>query len=407
MDYEVKNIYGKTSKAPVEVEVPGSKSVAARAMLLAAIAQGESVLHGVQFSNDCLTFMNCLHALGIQCQAEGDVIRIQGCGGRLKTKEASVYVGSAGTAARFIPAFLAFQDGKYELHASEQMERRPMKSLLDSLQAIGAKITYLGKEGSYPFIIEGTRDPVDEITIDIEESSQFLSGLLIASISVPDAMRIHYKGVHGLEYVKMTVAMMGSFGIDVAKTGDSYTVFGECLGQDYTIEPDMSAAAYFYAANKILGTNIRVKGADTAVLQGDIKFIQMLPSFNGGTVDMSAMSDQALTLAAIAPYLSKPTRITGIAHIRRQECDRIHAICDNLYAMGIRKEESMDGVTIFPGQPKPADIETFGDHRVAMAFALTGLRADGIIIRNAEVCSKTFKDYFTVLDSVCARLTSK
>ncbi|MCD8287180.1 MAG: 3-phosphoshikimate 1-carboxyvinyltransferase [Clostridia bacterium] len=407
MNYQVQNIYGKTTKEPVEAEVPGSKSITARALLLAAIAQGESVLHGAQFSSDCLTFLNCLHALGIQCQVEGDIIRIQGCGGRLKTKEARVYVGSAGTASRFIPAFLAFQEGKFELHCSEQMQKRPIKALLNTLTEIGAKITYLEEEGYFPFIIEGTRTPVDETTIDIEESSQFLSGLLIASISVPDAMRIRHVGVHGLDYVRMTISMLRSFDVDVAESDNSYTVFGECHGQDYYIEPDMSAAAYFYAANKILGTNIRVKGADTAVLQGDSKFIQLLPGFNGGTIDMSSFADQALTLAAIAPYLSKPTKITNVQHIRKQECDRLQAISDNLSAMGIRKEEYMDGITIWPGQPRPAEIETFGDHRVAMAFALTGLRSDGITIRNAEVCSKTFQDYFTVLDSVCAKLTAK
>ncbi|MCD8306811.1 MAG: 3-phosphoshikimate 1-carboxyvinyltransferase [Clostridia bacterium] len=409
MDYSVRNIYGKTNNKPVEVEVPGSKSVTARAMLIAAVAQGESVLHGAQFSNDCLTFINCLHALGIECSVDGGTgdIHIKGCGGKLDRKEARVYVGNAGTAARFIPAFLAFQEGKYEVCCAEQMSKRPIKPLLDALQQIGAKITYLEGEGKYPFVIEGTRNPAPDVEVDIEESSQFLSGLLIASVCVPEALSVICKGVHGLEYVRMTVEMLRSFNADIVQSGNTYTVFGECHGRDYGIEPDMSAAAYFYAANKILGTSIRVKGADTAVLQGDSKFIKLLPGFNGGTIDMSGFSDQALTLAAIAPYLSKPTRITGVQHIRRQECDRIHAICDNLYFMGIQKEEYMDGVKIWPGQPRPAEIEPFGDHRVAMAFAITGLRADGITVHNAEVCSKTFKDYFTVLDDLCGKLTAK
>ncbi|MCD8294355.1 MAG: 3-phosphoshikimate 1-carboxyvinyltransferase [Clostridia bacterium] len=407
MDYEVPCIYGKTTTDPIEIEVPGSKSVTARALLLAAVAQGESVLRGAQFSNDCLTFINCLHALGVKCEVEGETIRIQGCGGKLSVKKARVNVGSAGTAARFITALLAFQDGCYELHCSEQMRSRPIQPLLDALVDTGAKITFLEEEGRFPFIIEGTREPADEITVDIEESSQFLSALLIASICVPDAMRIHHTGIHGLEYVRMTLAMMKAFDIDIAQTGNSYTVFGECHGREYDIEPDLSSAAYFYAANKILGTNIRVKGADECTLQGDRKFIQQLAGFDGGKMEMGSFSDQALTLAAIAPYLSKPTQITGVAHIRKQECDRLAAISDCLTALGIRKEDFMDGIKIWPGQPRAAELDTFGDHRVAMAFAITGLRTPGIVIRNAEVCSKTFKDFFTVLDSVCAKLTAK
>ncbi len=413
MDYAVKTIYGKTTEKPAEVTVPGSKSITARALLLAAVSGGETVLHGAQFSNDCLTFMSCLQALGIQCRVEGEDIRVAGCGGRLAAKSASINVGSAGTAARFLPAFLAFQDGIYELHASPQMERRPIRSLLDSLQAIGAKITYLGEEGCYPFIIQGTTEPAAEAEIEIGDSSQFLSGLLIASTCAPKGMQISYSGTHGMDYVKMTVSMMRSFGFAVLEQKGSYTVSGlnpfrnEAAGHvmEYAIEPDMSAAAYFYAANRILGTNIQVKGASAAALQGDSNFIRMLPAFDGGEIDMSSFSDQALTLAAIAPFLSNPTHITGVSHIRKQECDRIAAICSNLTAMGIRNEEHDDGVSIWPGTPKPAGINTFGDHRVAMAFAITGLRAPGIIIRDAEVCSKTFKDFFKVLDDVCNRLT--
>lgn len=140
-------------------------------------------------------------------------------------------------------------------------------------------------------------------------------------------------------------------------------------------------------------------------MQGDYKFIRLLKDFDGGEVDMSAFSDQALTLAAIAPYFSKPTHICGVEHIRKQECDRIAAIVKNLTALGVKVEERADGVIIYPSMPHGAEIETFGDHRVAMAFAVTGLRCGGVTIKNAEVCSKTFKEYFNVLDCVCAQLS--
>ena len=191
-----------------------------------------------------------------------------------------------------------------------------------------------------------------------------------------------------MDYVNMTCDMMWSFGVNIKRVGNKYTVFGGYEPKRYDIEPDISAACYFYAANKILGTDISVRGVMPHTMQGDYKLIQLLKNFDGGEVDMSAFSDQALTLAAIAPYLKNPTTITGIAHIRGQECDRIKAIVTNLTALGVRVEEREDGVKIYPSQPVGCEIETFGDHRVAMAFAITGLRCNGVVIKNAEVCQK-------------------
>jgi 3-phosphoshikimate 1-carboxyvinyltransferase len=212
------------------------------------------------------------------------------------------------------------------------------------------------------------------------------------------------KGTHGMDYVNMTIDMMWSFGVSVMVDGDEYMINGKYSAKRYEIEPDVSAACYFYAMNKILGTQISVNGIMPHTMQGDYKFIELIKNFDGGKVDMSAFSDQTLTLAAIAPYLSNPTEICGVAHIRGQECDRIKAIVTNLTAMGVKVEEKDDGVIIYPSQPKSAIVQTFGDHRVAMAFALTGLRADGIVIQNAEVCSKTFKEYFEVLDGLIHEL---
>ena len=239
--------------------------------------------------------------------------------------------------------------------------------------------------------------------MDISKSSQFLSALLISAACAKKPVKINPVGSHGLDYVNMTLDMMWSFGLTV-KEGDGYIVCGGYSAKKYDIEPDVSAACYFYAMNKILGAEISVNGVMPHSMQGDIKFIKLLENFDGGKVDMHEFSDQTLTLAAIAPYLGAPTEICGVAHIRGQECDRIAAIVKNLTAMGVKCEERADGVKIYPSQPKPAKIETFGDHRVAMAFALTGLRADGIEIENPEVCSKTFKNYFEVLDGLCAEL---
>ena len=156
--------------------------------------------------------------------------------------------------------------------------------------------------------------------------------------------------------------------------------------------------------DRILGTQITVSGVMPHTMQGDYKFIKLIKNFDGGRVDMSAFSDQTLTLAAVAPYLDNPTEIVGVAHIRGQECDRIKAIVNNLTALGVRVEEREDGVKIYPSKPHGAEIETYGDHRVAMAFSLCGLRTDGVIIKNAEVCAKTFKEYFETLENLIDRL---
>ncbi len=405
MNYKVKNIYGKTNSEKVIVTVPGSKSITARALLIAAIADGESTLYGAQFSDDCQTFLNCLKALGIKSKVDGATVKIQGCGGRLKAKTAEINVGSAGTAARFLPAFLAFQDGEYKVTCSEQMKRRPIEPLISALESLGAEFTFLENRNSFPFIIKGTSIPAREICVNIGESSQFLSALLISAVCADAPIKIKVTGTHGLDYVNMTLDMMWSFGVSAAEEENAYIVAGGYVAKKYDIEPDVSAACYFYAMNKILGTQISVKGVMPHSMQGDIKFINLLKSFDGGKIDMSAFSDQALTLAAIAPYLKNPTEICNVAHIRKQECDRIKAIVENLTAMGVKCEERQDGVKIYPSKPKPAIIKTFGDHRVAMSFAVTGLRADGIEIENAEVCGKTFKEFFKVLDTIHLNLT--
>ena len=393
MDYVCKKINNKNAV----ISVPGSKSVTARAMLLSAIAEGVSTLYGVSLCDDCLTFLNCLKALGINCDLNGDTLKIEGCGGKLKISEAEIDVGSAGTAARFIPAFLAFQEGKFTVNCSEQMKNRPVSPLVEALKALGAKITFPEKENCFPLVIEGGISSY-EVEVDIQKSSQFLSALLISAVCAEKPVRIKRKGAHGMGYVNMTLDMMWSFGVTVKEKGNIYEVFGKYNPKKYDIEPDISAACYFYAMNRLLGTDIKVKGLMPHSMQSDSKFIQLIKTFDGGKIDMGSFSDQALTMAACAPFFSKPTRICGVAHIRGQECDRIAAICENLKNAGVRCEETEDGVIIYPSKFNSVKIKTFGDHRVAMSFAVAGLASEGVVIENAEVCSKTFPNFFEILE---------
>ena len=412
MNYSVPCIYKKIKNKSALVSVPGSKSITARALFIAALAKGTSTLYGAGLSDDCLTFIDCLKSLGIKVYLNGTTVTVEGCGGRLPVKSGEVYVGSAGTAARFITALLAFSEGEFLVRSSEQMKKRPMGDLISALEGAGACFEFLEKKDCFPFKIFGTATPAKAIAVDITKSSQFMSAVLMAGVCAKGGVRVSASGSHGTDYIDMTGDMMWSFGVGpekrALKSGAEYAVNGAYSARKYDIEPDISAACYFYAINRILGTDIKVKGVMPRSMQGDIKFIELMKGgFDGGEVDMSSFSDQALTMAAIAPYFSKPTHICGIEHIRGQECDRIEAMAANLRAMGVECTAGRGDITIYPSQPKPARINTFGDHRVAMSFAVTGLRADGIVIENAEVCSKTFANFFEVLDGVVRELTDE
>lgn len=423
---------------PLTVQVPGSKSITNRALLLATLAEGNSTLRGVLFSDDSRHFLKCIQDLGFETTVDEEqkIITVKGHGGKVPLREASQYVGSAGTAARFLTAYLGVSNGTYYMDASEQMRKRPMAPLLESLKELGCEIMYATpagdvtqKEGYFPFTLRSHGFSKDGITINIDHSSQFLSALLIASCLSDRDFTVHTEGSHGMAYIEMTCKMMEQFGVTVerpgaatflTKTGQSYNAL------DYQIEPDASAACYFYAMAPLLHIPMIVQHVHFDSLQGDVAFIRILEqmgctaqdtpdgilvtppatkSFHGVNVDMSACSDQAITLAAIAPFADSPTIITGIGHIRFQESNRIQAIVTELSKMGIRCEETESSITIHPGVPAPSLVETYDDHRMAMGFSLIGLRSPGIVIDNPGCCRKTFENYFEVLEQVIQNLT--
>lgn len=429
--YLVPTILGKKTSEVLKVKVPGSKSITNRALLLAAMAEGESELRGVLRSEDASYFLECIKTLGFPVKEEGDGLTITGFGGKIPKKEASIYVGSAGTAARFLAAMLAFSDGTYEMQSSEQMKKRPMGPLIASLREAGAEVVCLEEEDHFPLRIKGCGDTLKntELTVNIDKSSQFLSALLIAAGTRKEAIRIFLEGSHGMAYVEMTASMMKDFGVeakkeDATKEGGniSYLISENTVYQNlsYDIEPDMSAAAYFYGIGAVTKSQVLVYGVQKKMLQGDVAFLDVLKKMGCDlqeteegvlllpakqlagnlTFDMSSFSDQALTLSAIAPFADGPITIQGISHIRLQECDRIHAIVTNLTALGISVQENQDVITICPGKMKGAEIETFDDHRVAMSFAIPGLLTEGVTILNPMCCKKTFAEYFDVLEEV-------
>lgn len=436
-EYRVKKV-NEIKQTSITVHVPGSKSITNRALLLAALAKGESALSGVLFSDDSRHFLDCVQKLGIETKVDEKTCQVvvAGQGGQVPKSDASVYVGSAGTAARFLAAFLGLSDGTHRMDASAQMRKRPMGPLLKTLSGIGASFSFEEKEGHFPFEVTGAGLLIDasdnekkcvDVSVNINDSSQFLSALLISLGAYAGESVIRVEGTHGMAYIDMTVRMMVQFGIEVQSENGVYKIAkqGGYRAKKYDIEPDVSAACYFYAMAALLGISVTVPGIRENSLQGDVEFIHVLEKMGctcedtpkgicvtgpkdgklkGVTVNMHSFSDQAITLAAIAPFADAPTTITGIAHIRLQESNRIAAICTELARIGIRCEEGEDSITIWPGTLKPALIQTYDDHRMAMGFSLVGLRAEGIVINDPMCCKKTFEHYFDVLDEVIEKM---
>lgn len=440
----------------IRVDVPGSKSITNRALLLATLAEGKSVLFGTLFSDDSRHFLKCIQELGFETcvDEENKVIEVTGLGGAVPKAEASIYVGSAGTAARFLSAYLGVSHGTYHLDASEQMRRRPMAPLLHSLRSLGCEVSCENNEGFFPFTLRSDGFKTDDITVDIDSSSQFLSALLIAAALADKDMKIRLRGSHGMAYIRMTEKMMEQFGVGVEQkrlcqakphcgevesgcycnpSQDSNLYYQIPAGQkyrarEYQVEPDVSAACYFYAMAPLLGISVQVKHVHFDSLQGDVAFLCVLEqmgcrveeqadgilvsgnpdgTYHGVEADLASFSDQAITLAALAPFADSPTVIKGIGHIRLQESDRMAAIVTELGKLGIICEMGEDDIKIYPGTPGSGLVDTYEDHRMAMGFSLIGLRAEGIVIDNPACCRKTFENYFETLEAVVGKLLTK
>ena len=416
-----------------EVTVPGSKSITNRALLVGALAEGTTVLRGVLFSDDSKVFMQALRDIGflVEVNEEEHKVVIEGHGGSIPAVSGAhegrrVYVGSAGTAARFLTALLALSGQHFWLVSSEQMKKRPMEPLLRALEELGAKFEFLEQPYAFPFRICGREDRNPEsVGLNIDASSQFLSALLLSGVMCREGVTVHLTGTRSARaYVGITMKMMEEFGCQVCRLDENtYRVMrGQTYrGREYQIEPDVSAACYFYGLAAVTGSEVKVMHVHSATTQGDIKFIDVLEQMGchvkeerdgvvvtgvkcgqlrGVHVDMSDFSDQTMTLAAVAPFADSETVIDGVGHIRGQESDRIHGIVTELARMGIRCEERPDGITVHPGEVRPAVVNTYEDHRMAMAFSLVGCRVKGIVIDNPGCCRKTFENYFELLTSL-------
>ena len=418
----------KPAAAPVagRIRPPGSKSLTNRALVAAALAEGISRLTGALASEDTQVMIQSLVRLGIAIETDlsDRSLRVFGCRGKLPASSAELFVANSGTTIRFLAALTALGHGEFRLNGSPRMQTRPMQDLLDSLGQLGVSAHSEPENGSPPLVISAAGLRGGPATVRGDVSSQFLSALLLAAPYAAAPVELAVQGpLVSLAYVKMTLAVMREFGIAVEADGERmFRIPRGCYGgRTYAIEPDASAASYFFAAAAITGGRVTVEGLSRDSLQGDIGFCECLARMGceveygpgeitvagrplrGIEVNLSAMSDMVQTLAAVALFADGPTTISGVAHIRQKETDRIGNLAIELRKLGAEVDEFPDGLKITPRPLHAARIETYHDHRMAMSLALVGLRVPGIEIVDPQCTEKTYPDFFSDL----ARLTPR
>jgi len=402
---------------------PGSKSITNRALLMAAMAAGRSTIEGALFSDDTHQMIGALGQLGFAIAADEPRGRISiiGQGGTIPAAGADLSIGGAGTAMRFLAAFATLGHGRFRIDGNERMRQRPMGELLDTLTALGARATSERGNRCPPVVIERGPEPFGggSASIDASVSSQFVSALLMPAPLWRDGLTLRVSGETARPFIDMTLRLMERRGATSRVAGDTIVVPG---GQTYRagefmVEPDASAASYFAAAAALLGGTVRIRGLDAGSVQGDIAFMLLLEKMGaqvrfqrgkiavtggghlrGVDVAMNATPDMVPTLAVLAPFASSPTRIRGVAFIRHHESDRLGALAAELTRIGANVHEFEDGLAIEPARaPRPAAIETYDDHRIAMAFAIAGLKLPGLRIKNPGCVAKTYPNFFADL----------
>jgi 3-phosphoshikimate 1-carboxyvinyltransferase len=417
-------IYPPEKPVCAEIAIPGSKSISNRALILAAMSDGITRLSGLLHSNDTYWCADALQRLGSVIDFDGSNATVRGIG-RSRPKQGTIHVGSAGTAARFLPPLLAAGDaGQWLLTASKQMMARPMRPLFQALSEGGAVVSFTGREGCLPVTVTGATFEGGSIRMSGAVSSQFISGILMAAAQSRHGVELDIDdSIVQSDYVRMTLDAMRHFGASVTASDglDHFSVPpAGYRSRDLDIEADASTATYFGALAAVTGGQITLSNLTAATRQPDYGFLGVLeklgcrvertergttvcrtqPLRGGFSIDMRPLSDSALTLAAIAPFADAPITITGVEHIRHHECDRVDAICRSLAAVAVPVQEHQDGLTISPAPPRFAVLDTFEDHRVAMALAVLGAGGQGLELLNPSSVSKTCPSFFEMIASV-------
>jgi 3-phosphoshikimate 1-carboxyvinyltransferase len=401
------------------VRPPGSKSITNRALVCAALADGVSTLTGALDSEDTRVMIDGLERLGISVERRdnGHTLVVQGSGGEIPALEAELFCANSGTTIRFLTALVTLGHGRFRLDGIERMRNRPIGDLLEALNQLGARATSENADGCPPVIVHANGLPGGVATVRGDISSQFLSGILLAAPSADMPVELAVDGVLVSQpYVRMTIEVMRAFGVEV-DAGHEFDRFRitapTCFqAREYAIEPDASAASYFWAAAAITGGRVTIDGLSTASLQGDVEFVECVEQMGchvergtnsitvvgkklrGIDVDMNAISDTVQTLAVVALFADGPTTIRNVGHMRHKETDRIAALATELRKLGAEVTQRDDGLTIEAGPQHGAEIDTYNDHRMAMSFALAGLRIPGVSIKNPSCVGKTYPAFF-------------
>ena len=413
-----------TGPLQAAIRPPGSKSITNRALICAAAAKGRSVIRGGLLSEDTRVMIDALNRLGAKAVFGGErgEAAVVGCGGPLPAASGDLYVANSGTTMRFLTALLAAGRGAYRLDGAPRMRQRPIQDLLSGLSQLGGDVRSEKLNGYPPVVVRAAGLRGGRAIIAGDASSQFVSGLLMAAPLAEHDVELIVEGpLVSQPYVHMTVGVMASFGVRVDTYGSRRFFIPApqaYLAAEYDVEPDASAASYFWGAAAVTGGSVVVQGLTRESLQGDVAFCQCLAQMgcqvayensgirvSGGplrgiSVDMNAISDTVQTLAAVALLAEGPTTITGVGHIRHKETDRIGDLARELRKLGAAVDELTDGLRIAPGPLRGAEIETYGDHRMAMSLALVGLRVPGVVIRDPDCTQKTYPGFFRDLQSL-------
>jgi 3-phosphoshikimate 1-carboxyvinyltransferase len=406
------------------VRVPGSRSLTNRALLAAALARGESRIQGALESDDTEAMRGCLEALGVPVDCAGPVWRVAGTGGRLRAPGRALDVRMSGTTARFITAAATLADGPSRIDGDPRMRERPIDDLVHALVQLGAEIAIEGSGGCPPLRVAGGGLPGGHAVIDASRSSQYVSGVLLAAPCARADVTLRLKDgvLVSRPYVEMTLAVMRDFGAEAGwRASDLLHVAARPYApRDFEVEPDASSAAYPLAAAAIAGGRVRVDGLPGRSLQADVRFLDALEAMGctvergerfcevcaprGGLravdVDANDFPDAAMALAVVALFADGPSRIRNVANLRIKETDRLSALEAELRRLGAGARAGRDELWVepAPGRYRGTAIETYQDHRMAMALALSGLRIPGVEIRDPDCVRKTWPDYFRFLE---------
>lgn len=411
-----------------EVTLPGSKSLSNRALLLAALAEGETHLTNLLKSDDTERMVVALRQLGVRITLDDSWQNCTVIGGHglfAPTDEKLRFnLGNAGTAIRPLSAILSLVPGTFEIDGDEYMRERPIGQLVDALKQLGADITYLQHEGYPPFEMKGGAVKAGKVDIPGNISSQYLTSLLMSLPLIEGNSTIHVIGDQvSKPYLDITLGIVEQFGVTAShENHQHFTIPG---GQQYRspgsflIEGDASSASYFFGAAAIAGGPIRVHGIGESSVQGDIQFLDTIEQMGatvqrsanwvevtggelkGIDVDLNHIPDAAMTIAAIALFADGPTHIRNIYNWRVKETDRMHAMAEGLTSLGAAVKTTEDAIYIEPPETiKPASIDTYGDHRIAMSFSLAALGTADVTIQDPDCTRKTFPDYFDVFQAL-------